>query len=128
MLLDTRIEFGHHDIENTLAQLSEAQIDRLPFGAIELDAKGKVLGYNATESKITGRAKEEVIGKMFFNDIAPCCNTSSFRGVFDEGVKTGRLDTIFTYTFDYKMNPTRVKIHMRKAMATKTYWIFVKRM
>ena len=110
-----------------MAQLSEEQIDRLPFGAIELDGKGKVLTYNATESTITGRAKEAVIGKMFFDDIAPCCDTSTFRGVFDEGVRTGRLDTIFTYTFDYRMNPARVKIHMRKAMATKTYWIFVKR-
>ena len=127
MLLDTRIEFGQHDIENTLARLSEAQIDNLPFGAIQLDAAGEVISYNTTESQITGRTKASVIGKKFFDEIAPCCDTPTFRGVFDEGVSAGRLDTIFTYIFDYKMKPTRVKIHMRSAMATNTYWIFVKR-
>ena len=128
MPLDTRIEFGRNDIENVLARLSDAEIDRLPFGAIELDADGKILRYNTTESGITGRSKESVLGRNFFREIAPCCNTPIFQGVFEQGVRTGRLDTIFSYVFDYKMNPTRVKIHMRKAMATETYWVFVKRL
>jgi photoactive yellow protein len=127
-ILDTRIEFGQNDIENVLARMSDAQIDKLPFGAIELDADGVVLRYNATESGITGRSKETVLGRNFFREIAPCCNTSIFKGAFDHGVRSGRLDTIFTYTFDYRMKPVRVKIHMRNAMGTKTYWIFVKRL
>ena len=68
-----------------------------------------------------------MVGRHFFNEIAPCCNTPIFRGVFDDGVRKAQLDTIFTYVFDYRMNPTKVKIHMRKAMATDTYWVFVKR-
>ena len=127
-ILDTRIEFGQHDIENVLARLSDVQIDNLAFGAIQLDAKGVILQYNTTESNITGRSKDFVLGKNFFDEVAPCCNTSIFRGTFDTGVQSGHLDTIFNYIFDYKMNPTRVKIHMWKAMATKTYWIFVKRL
>ena len=53
IIFDTRIEFGQDHIENVLARLSDAQIDSLPFGAIELDGDGKILRYNATESGIT---------------------------------------------------------------------------
>ena len=77
---------------------------------------------------MTGRSREDVVGRHFFNEIAPCCDTSQFRGVFDEGVRTGKLDTIFTYEFNYRMAPIKVKVHMRKAMATDKYWIFVKRL
>ena len=70
----------------------------------------------------------EVIGRNFFNEIAPCCNKPAFRGVFDAGVQSGYLNAIFDYTFDYVMKPTRVKIHMKKALIGDTYWIFVKRL
>ena len=126
MALDTRLDFGEADLNNILSRMSPAEIERLPFGVIQLDASGVVLSYNAAESKITGRRAVDVIGCHFFNEIAPCCNTPVFRGVFEDGVKSGQLDTIFTYVFSYRMNPTKVKVHMRKAMATNTYWVFVK--
>jgi photoactive yellow protein len=128
MDLMTRIEFGQDHVENDLALMTPAAIDRLAFGAIQLNAAGLVLGYNATESTITGRSKDAVIGRNFFNEIAPCCNKPAFRGVFDAGVKDGNLNAMFDYTFDYKMNPTRVKVHMKKAVADNTYWVFVKRL
>jgi photoactive yellow protein len=128
MDLMTRIEFGQDHVENDLASMSPDAIDRLAFGAIQLNAAGLVLGYNATESTITGRRKDAVIGRNFFNEIAPCCNKPAFRGVFDAGVKAGNLNAMFDYTFDYKMNPTRVKVHMKKAVADDTYWVFVKRL
>ena len=62
-----------------------------------------------------------MIGRNFFNEIAPCCNKPSFRGVFDAGVRSGHLNAIFDYVFDYKMNPTRVKIQMKAALATATH-------
>jgi len=34
---------------------------------------------------------------------------------------------MFEYTFDHQMKPTRVKIHMKRAISGDTYWIFVKR-
>ncbi|WP_216851145.1 photoactive yellow protein [Acidisphaera sp. L21] len=128
MDLMTRIEFGQDHVENDLALMTPSAIDQLAFGAIQLNAAGLVLGYNATESTITGRRKEAVIGRNFFNEIAPCCNKPAFRGVFDAGVKAGNLNAMFDYTFDYKMNPTRVKVHMKKAVADDTYWVFVKRL
>lgn len=121
------VKFGADDIENTLAKMSDSQINDLAFGAIQLDATGKVLQYNAAEGEITGRSPDRVIGRNFFRDVAPCTDRPEFRGRFDEGVKSGKLSTIFEYVFDYKMTPTRVKVHMKKALSDDTYWIFVKR-
>lgn len=121
------VKFGADDIENTLAGMSDAQINDLAFGAIQLDATGRVLHYNIVEGEITGRSPEQMIGQNFFLDVAPCTDRPEFHGRFEEGVRDGQLNTLFEYVFDYKMTPTRVKVHMKKALIGDTYWIFVKR-
>jgi len=85
------------------------------------------LKYNATEGAITGRDPKAMVGKNFFRNVAPCTNRPEFKGVFDAGVKSGDLSTLFEYVFDYEMVPTKVKVHMKKAISGDTYWIFVKR-
>jgi photoactive yellow protein len=122
------IGFGKEDIENVLARMTAREIDDLAFGAVQLDGQGNVLQYNAAESGITGRSREEVLGRNFFREVAPCTGTPAFRGVFLKGVREGNLNTMFEYTFDYRMAPTKVKIHMKKAISGDSYWVFVKRL
>lgn len=122
------IRFEQDDIDNVLASLSSDQIDDLAFGAIQLDATGKVLAYSKRESEITGRDPKDVIGRNFFQEVAPCTRRPEFHGKFLEGVKSGKLSVIFDYTFDYKMNPTKVRVHMKKAIVGDSYWVLVKRM
>jgi photoactive yellow protein len=121
------IEFGKDDIDSDIATLASQDIDKLAFGAIQLDGTGKILRYNAAEGGITGRDPKEAVGKNFFTQLAPCTNTARFRGVFDTGVAAGSLNTIIDYTFDFKMKPTQVRVHMKKALMDNTYWVFVKR-
>jgi photoactive yellow protein len=122
------VQFGSDDIENNLANMSDEDLDQLAFGAIQLDASGKVLQYNAAEGGITGRDPKSVIGKNFFKEVAPCTQSKEFQGRFQEGVKNDNLHTMFEYVFDYKMQPTKVKVHMKKALVDDSYWIFVKRL
>ena len=122
------VGFGKDDIENVLAKMSPTEVDQLAFGAVQLDAKGTILRYNAAEASITGRDAKGVIGKNFFRDVAPCTNSPTFKGVFDQGVQAGNLNTMFEYVFDYKMAATKVKIHMKKAISDGSFWIFVKRL
>jgi photoactive yellow protein len=124
--LDT-VAFGKADIENVLARMNEGDLNRLAFGAVEVDRTGKVLKYNATEGAITGRDPKAMIGKNFFTDIAPCTNRPQFKGVFDKGVREDNLNTLFEYVFDHQMKATRVKVHMKRAINGGSYWIFVKR-
>ncbi|MGA0583127.1 MAG: photoactive yellow protein [Castellaniella sp.] len=122
------VSFGKSDIENTLEKMAPGEIDKLAFGAIELDKNGTILKYNAAEGAITGRNPADVIGKNFFRDVAPCTSKASFKGIFDTGVKENNLNTMFEYVFDYKMQPTKVKVHMKTSINGQSYWIFVKRL
>jgi photoactive yellow protein len=122
------VQFGSNDIENKLSSMNKEQLDKVAFGAIQLDANGNIIQYNAAEGDITGRDPSTVVGKNFFNDVAPCTNSPEFKGKFDEGVKNGDLNTMFEYTFDYEMQPTKVKVHMKKALSGDSYWVFVKRL
>ncbi|MFY8105830.1 MAG: photoactive yellow protein [Elstera sp.] len=121
------LEFDKDDLQNSIAKLSDSEINNLAFGAIELDRTGKVLRYNAMEGQITGRDPKDMIGKNFFTDVAPCTNTPEFKGKFDAGVAKGDLSVMFEYMFDYMMKPTRVKVHMKKSIIGDSYWVFVKR-
>jgi photoactive yellow protein len=122
------VSFGSDDIENSLASMDDKKLDGLAFGAIQLDGQGRIQQYNAAEGDITGRDPKAVIGKNFFRDVAPCTDSKEFRGRFEEGVKSGNLNTMFEYVFDYQMKPTKVKVHMKKALSGDSYWVFVKRL
>jgi photoactive yellow protein len=122
------VKFGQDDIENSLSKMNDKDLDGLAFGAIQLDQNGNILQYNAAEGDITGRDPEEVKGKNFFREVAPCTNTDEFYGEFKKGVESGELNTLFEYTFDYNMMPTKVKVHMKKALSGDSYWVFVKRL
>ncbi len=121
------VKFGEDDLENKLAKMSEKDIDGLSFGAIELDARGNIKRYNSAEGEITGRDPKSVIGKNFFDDVAPCTKSPEFFGKFQEGVKSDNLNVLFEYRFDYQMTPTKVKVHMKKSLSGDSYWVFVKR-
>ncbi len=125
MVIET---FDSTDIDNVMARMNTAEIDKLAFGAVQLDPKGTVLAYNVAEGEITGRNPKDVIGKNFFKDVAPCTRSPKFEGLFKEGVKAKNLSVVFDYTFDYKMKPTQVRVQMKKAISGDTYWIFVKRL
>ncbi|HYD99064.1 MAG TPA: photoactive yellow protein [Alphaproteobacteria bacterium] len=122
------VEFGKSDIENVIAKMDAKAIDQLAFGAVELDRTGKVIKYNVAEGAITGRDPKDVIGRNFFTEVAPCTRTETFYGRFTKGVATGSLNAMFEYTFDYKMTPTRVKVHMKKALVGDNFWVFIKRL
>ncbi|MFN9132835.1 MAG: photoactive yellow protein [Phycisphaerales bacterium] len=123
--LQQPIKFGTNDLD---AALANQDLDKLAFGAVQLDPTGKILKYNAMEGQITGRDPKAVLGKNFFKEVAPCTNSPTFFGRFQEGVKKNDLNVMFEYVFNYKMTPTSVKIHMKKSLTDNTVWIFIKRM
>lgn len=107
-------------------RMSEGELDALPFGAIRLDKEGKILSYNMTESKLTGRDPKRVIGRNFFTDVAPCTNVQAFAGRFREGVAKGEMHIIFPYRFDFQMAPRDVTVTLFYSAQTGTAWVFVR--
>ena len=109
-----------------ITRMSENELDALPFGAIRLDKDGKILTYNMTESKLTGRDPKRVIGRNFFTDVAPCTNVQGFAGRFREGVEKGEMHAIFPYRFDFEMAPRDVSVTLFYSKQTDSAWVFVR--
>ena len=116
---------GRADIER-IERFTEKELDALPFGAIRLDRDGRILAFNQAEVDLSGRRKENVLGKNFFTDVAPCTNVQEFAGQFREGVQSGKLHTVFPYIFDYEMDPRNVWVTLFYSNETDTAWVFVR--
>lgn len=119
-------KFGSDDTENNLA-MDPSRAELLPYGAILLDTSGRVLKYNSVECGIAGRTPDQVLGKRFFEEVAPCAKGHVFYNHFFRAVSQKQINVIFDYTFDYKMEKTNVRIHMKSADTSRGIWVFVKR-
>ncbi|MDX2191705.1 MAG: photoactive yellow protein [Gemmatimonadales bacterium] len=126
MLAD--VTFDEVTRPDVLARLNGQSAESLTFGAIQLSPTGVILAYNTAESQLACRTPAMVIGRNFFEEVAPCTRTPAFRDAFLAGVRAGALDRRFRYVFDYRMQPTPVEVHLKRAVADDSYWIFVKRL
>jgi photoactive yellow protein len=120
------IPFGTSDIDNILNREPQ-RAESLPFGAVLLDRMGKVAKYNKAEGLIAGRSPNEVIGKDFFNEIAPCAKGKRFHGEFLKFNRSGQANVMFDYKFNYKGADVAVKIHLKAQPDGQFCWMFVKR-
>lgn len=123
MSIEEVIKGYEYDVISTM---DEGQLDGLPFGAIKLDASGKILQYNAAEASLTGRDPKLVIGKNFFTDVAPCTNVQEFAGAYRDGVAAGDLRQTFRYRFDFEMTPTDVTVTLFFDGRSQSGWVFVR--
>ena len=105
--------------------MSTDELDRLPYGMIQLDPAGRILNYNAVESRLAALRKEDAIGKQFFTEIAPCTKVQDFYGRFKEGVIREALDTSFRFHFAFKQNPRDVTVRLLYSKRTRTVWVLI---
>ncbi len=104
--------FEDDDLGEKLRHASDEQLNDAPFGIIQVDDEGTIQFFNQYESELSGMDPEEVTGRNFFTQVAPCTNNRLFRGRFKKGVRRGELDETFSYTYTYKMRPTLVDIFL----------------
>ena len=119
---------SEHTVNNVLENadtMSTEELDKLPYGMIQLDATGRILNYNAVESKLASLRKEDAIGKQFFTEIAPCTSIQEFYGRFKEGVIRESLDTSFRFHFAFKQNPRDVTVRLLYSRRTRTVWVLI---
>jgi photoactive yellow protein len=106
-------------------RMTAEELDRAPYGMIQLDATGRILNYNAVESKLASLRKEDAIGKQFFTEVAPCTKVQDFYGRFKEGVIRESLDTSFRFHFAFKQNPRDVTVRLLYSKRTRTVWVLI---
>lgn len=86
----------------TVSKLSPSELDQLPYGLICLDAQGRVVHYNDTESRLARLPKERVIGRNFFSEVAPCSRVRDFEGEFFELVRDPSTIRVRSFDFVFK--------------------------
>lgn len=97
-----------------LPQMSAAEADRLPYGVIQVDREGTVVGYNRVEEEESGRRRERVLGRNFFRDVAPCTSVREFEGRFRDMVARGEpAREAFRYVFRLTARERLVGISLR---------------
>lgn len=109
-----------------IAHMTEEELDSLPFGAIRLDAEGRVVSYNAAEARAAGRKRERVVGRNFFTDVAPCVNVQEFAGRYREGMARKQLHAIFSFRFAFDDRVRDVTITLFYSAGTDSGWVFVR--
>ena len=105
-------------------ELSNAELDALPYGMIQLDSRGVILRYSAAESRLSGMSAAECVGRHFFHDIAPCTAVAEFEGRFRDGVAAGQLDAVFNFRFAFRP-PREVRVHLFYSRVTRSVWVKV---
>jgi photoactive yellow protein len=121
-----KIEIAPESLIDEIGDMTEEQLDALPFGAIQLDEHGQVMLYNRTEEQLAGRSRHDVIGRNFFTDIAPCTRVRSFYGAFQRGLERSELNEVFDFSFHFVSGTREVRIRMIYAASPKRgVWIFV---
>lgn len=92
-------------------QLTTGDLDDLPYGIIVVDPTGVIVGYNRAEAKKAGFARERVMGRNFFSEVAPCTQVKMFLGRFETFVaqKASSVEP-FEFVFPFASGPQRVSI------------------
>ena len=88
--------------------------------------RGKILDFNQAESDLSGRKRENVLGKNFFTTWRPARTSRSSPASSARGSGTGKLHTVFPYVFDHEMDPRNVWVTLFYSNETDTAWVFVR--
>ena len=91
----------------------EAGADELEFGVVGLDEAMRSVLYNRHESRLAGLSPDRVLGKVFFEQVAPCMNNASVAGKYVAAAGSAQtLDLQTDYVLTLRMRPCRVKLRL----------------
>lgn len=119
-------DFNTLDLARAVERLDPAQVDRLEFGSVRVDADGAVVFYSKKEAALSGRGDRPVMGMQFFTAIAPCMNTPAFRGQIESALSRGTLDAEFLHIGDFEDRSRELRVRALSA-ADGGFWLFMQR-
>lgn len=105
--------------------MTPEELDALPYGMIQLDAGGRVMRFNAVESRLASLPQSQAIGRAFFTEIAPCTKVQAFYGRFRDGVIRESLDVTFQFHFAFKQRPRDVTVRLFYSRRTRSVWVII---
>jgi len=109
-------EMGPIEVVEQLAGMSQEEVDDLPYGFVVLDELGTILLYNRYESALSRLSPEEVVGKNWFKEIAPCTRVEAFYGRFRALIKDPeKSQDGFRFRFYFMHGAQDVAVQLVKA-------------
>lgn len=108
---------------------SDAELDALPYGVIGLDEDGVILRYSLYESRFARIDRNQVIGRNFFTEVAPCTRTDAFEGRFRSFVAQGNEAPAerFEFVFDFAFGAQHVTVELLRAAAARRFYLLINR-
>lgn len=107
--------------------LTDDELDAVPFGVIALTYDGVIAKYNMAEARFARLDRARVVGRRFFDEIAPCTRTDAFQGRFVQFLRTDEPLARFAYVFDFKFGAQMVDIELVRAAAAQLIYVCVNR-
>jgi photoactive yellow protein len=119
---------GEYQFPNeTIESMGSEQLNQLPFGVIRMASDGTILDYNERECEIASTRSADMIGKNFFDEVAPCTRVAEFRGKFVELQEAGQDGRAkFSFVFKFANGAAMVDIVLLYEAATRYGTILVK--
>ncbi len=118
------VDFDAPDLATRIEQLSQFDLDNLPFGVILLDRAGTVLFYSATEARLSGYG-EKPIGLNLFA-ISNCLDSDDFRGRIERAMNEGPVDLEIGWPGDYGDPNRELRIRVQSPR-NGGLWLFIER-
>ena len=120
------IDFNSPNLASRIEQLSQDELDKLPFGVILLDRDGIVMFYSETEGRLSGYAPRSPLGQNFF-DVSRGMNTDAFRGRITKAMEeNGKVDLELGWYGDFGDPDRDLRIRVQSSR-NGGGWIFVER-
>ena len=118
------IDFDTPGLAASIEQLSQYDLDNLPFGVILIDSAGTVLFYSETERRETG-FDNPPLGKNLF-ELSRCFGSEEFRGRIRRAEEAGPVDLEIGWPHDRIYPDRELRIRVQSARRGGL-WMFIER-
>jgi len=119
-----KIDYDAPDLAARIEQLSQDELDQLPFGVILLDPEGAVKFYSATEARLSGYPGSP-LGQNFF-EISRCFGKGDFQTRILRAQETPPVDLELGLPGDYSDPKRELRIRVQSARQGGV-WLFMQR-
>jgi photoactive yellow protein len=107
-----------------LERAAAEDLDALPFGVVAMATDATVEHYNATEGKLAGLTPDRIVGRHFFEAVAPCMNNFM---VAERFATEPEINDTINYILTFRMAPKKVKLRLLKRLGGRRIYLIVER-
>ena len=123
-MANAKVDYEAPDLAAQIEQLSQYDLDHLPFGVVLLDREGVVLFYSVTEAKQSGYPGSP-LGQNFFA-ISRCFGRADFQVRIIRAQETPPVDLELALPGDYSDPKRELRIRVQSA-SQGGVWLFIQR-